>query len=82
MLNRTLIKKHVTSFAILIFLIVYLTINHLKPNILYTKDGNLRMFGLGYNHKTVIPLWLVSIVIAILSYVAVLYWIALPKIRY
>ncbi len=79
---RNFIKKHIISFSILIFIFVYLIINHLQPSFLYTKDGNLRPFGLGYKNKTVLPLWLISIVIAILSYVMVLYWLALPKIQY
>jgi len=82
MISRNFIKKHVISFAIIVFLAVYLTVNHIKPNFLYTRDGNLRPFGLGYKNKTIIPLWLIAIVIAILSYVGVLYWLALPKIQY
>jgi hypothetical protein len=82
MISRNFIKKHVISFAILVFLAGYLTINHIKPSFLYTRDGNLRPFGLGYKNKTIIPLWLIAIVIAILSYVGVLYWLALPKIQY
>ena len=82
MITRVFIKKHIISFAIIIFLAIYLTINHIKPHFLYTKDGTLRVFGLGYKNKTVIPLWLISIVIAILSYVGVLYWLALPKLKY
>ena len=79
---RSFIKKNITSCSIIIFLAVYLIINHLRPNFLYTKEGNLRAFGLGYKNKTVIPLWLIAIVVAILSYVGVLYWLAFPKIQY
>jgi hypothetical protein len=82
MITRIFIKKHIISFAIIIFLIIYFIINHIKPHFLYTKDGHLRAFGLGYKNKTVIPLWLISIVVAILSYVGVLYWLALPKLKY
>ena len=42
-------------------------INYLKPAFLYTHKGTLRQFGLGYRHKTIIPLWLLSIIIAILT---------------
>lgn len=79
---RAFIKKYIISFSILIFISVYLIINHFQPSFLYTRDGSLRSFGLGYKNKTVLPLWLISIVIAILSYVIVLYWLALPKIQF
>jgi len=43
----------------------------MKPNIIYNNDGSLRQFGVGFKKKTVIPLWLISIVIAIFSYFCV-----------
>ncbi len=82
MLSRSFIKKHIISFSVLLFVASYMIINHVKPSFLYTNDGDLRQFGLGYKNKTVIPLWLIAIVSAILSYTAVLYWLALPKIQF
>jgi hypothetical protein len=48
----------------------------LQPDIIYdqSKTG-LRSFGVGYKHSTILPLWLVSILLGILSYFAVLYFI-------
>jgi hypothetical protein len=40
---------------------------------MYNEDGSLRQFGIGFKRKTVIPAWLVAIIIAILSYLLVLY---------
>lgn len=82
MISRKFIRNNIISFAILLFLIIYLIINYIKPHFLYTHEGYLRQFGLGYKNKTIIPLWLIAIVIAILSYLAVLYWLTLPKIQY
>lgn len=82
MLTRSFIKKHIISFAILLFVAVYLIINHIKPSFLYTNEGSLRAFGLGYKNKTVIPLWLIAIMAAILSYTMILYWIALPRLQF
>jgi len=48
----------------------------LKPTLLYNEEGGFRPFGVGYRHKTVIPIWLVSIILAIFSYLAVLYYLA------
>ena len=47
---------------------------------LYNNDGSLREFGVGYKNKTILPLWLFSIVLGILTYVLVLYYLTYPKI--
>jgi hypothetical protein len=38
-------------------------------------DGSFREFGVGYKNKTVIPIWVVSIIIAILCYLAISYYL-------
>ena len=50
-------------------------VHYIKPAFLYTKEGGFREFGVGYKNKTVIPIWLISIILAILSYVAVMYYL-------
>jgi hypothetical protein len=62
------------SFSIIIFMMVFLIIQFLKPSIIYNSDGSLRQFGIGYRKKTVIPLWLVVILLAIFSYTFSLYF--------
>jgi len=52
------------------------------PHFLYNQDGSLREFGLGYRKKTVVPIWLVALILAILSYLCVLYYLAIPKIKF
>ena len=82
MLSRSFIKKHIISFAVLLFVAIYLIINNVKPSFLYTNEGQLRPFGLGYKNKTVITLWLIAIISAILSYTMVLYWLTLPRLQF
>ena len=82
MLSRSFIKRHIISFAVLLFVAIYLIINNVKPSFLYTNEGQLRPFGLGYKNKTVIPLWLIAIISAILSYTMVLYWLTLPRLQF
>lgn len=53
---------------------VFLMIHYLKPSIIYNSDGSLRQFGIGYRKKTVVPLWLVVILISIFSYTFSLYF--------
>jgi len=79
-MNRNFIRRNITSFSIVIFLIVYVLINFFKPAFLYNNDGSLREFGLGLRKTTVIPAWLLAIILAILSYFSVLYYIAAPKL--
>ena len=45
------------------------------------KDVSIKSFGLGYKKKTVIPVWVIAIVFAIISYYLVLYYISLPKFK-
>jgi hypothetical protein len=73
-MNILFIRKHINSFAILIFLILFFSINFLKPSFLYNKDGSFRQFGIGYKNYTVVPIWLIAIIIAIFSYLGVLYF--------
>jgi hypothetical protein len=46
-----------------------------KPAFIYDEKGNYRQFGLGYRKYTVFPIWIVSIVLAILSYFLVIWYI-------
>lgn len=72
LLNRTFIRKHLVSFATLLFVGLYVMIIKLKPGFLYNHDGTLRNFGVGYKNRTVIPVWLLAITLAILSYLGIL----------
>ena len=73
--NKSFVRVHKLNIAILLFLILFGTIHYIKPVLLYTKEGGFRQFGLGYKHKTVIPIWVVAILLGILSYLAVMYYL-------
>ena len=70
------VRYHKLSISILIFLIFFSIIHMMKPTMLYNDDGSFRQFGVGYRHKTFIPMWGVSMVIAIFSYLSVMYYLA------
>ena len=72
---KPFIRKHKLAVAISIFLILFTAIHYTKPAVLYNPDGGFRPFGLGYKHKTVIPIWLVAILVAIFSYLGVVAYI-------
>ena len=80
-MNIFIVRKYLTTFAIMLYLIVFFSIQQMKPGFLYNADGSLREFGIGYKRKTVIPIWLLSIVLAIVCYLTVLYAVS-PSPKY
>ena len=76
----TLIRNNLAGAAILLYVIVFMLIQYMNPSFLYNADGSLREFGVGYSSKTVLPIWLVAIILGILSYLAV-YYISRPAVR-
>ena len=73
MFNQYISREALSVIAVFIFLILFGIINALRPSVIYNKDLSFRRFGIGYKNKTVIPIWLFSIILAILVYVAVTY---------
>lgn len=78
-MNYNFIRNNINSFAILLFLVLFSLLNFVQPGFLYNNNGTLREFGLGQRRKTVLPIWLLSLLLGILSYLAVLYFITIPK---
>ena len=72
-MNYGFIRKNINSFAIIIFLVLFILLNYFQPGFIYNNDGSLREFGLGQRRKTILPIWLLSIILGILSYLGVLY---------
>jgi|UniRef100_A0A6C0AS23 hypothetical protein len=75
-MDKGFVRYHKLSIAILLFLMAFAIVHVTKPGFLYNKEGGFRPFGVGYRHKTVVPIWIVAIILAILSYLAVLYYLA------
>lgn len=70
------ISYHKLNISILLFLFFFTLIHFMQPGLLYNKDGSFREFGVGYRNKTVIPIWVVAIVLAVLCYLAVISYLA------
>ena len=79
-MNKNYIRENITLVAIILFIIIFGTIQLMKPACFYNKDGSIRHFGVGYRNKTILPIWLLSIVLGILCYLAVLVYISSSKI--
>ena len=79
-MNRNYIKENITLVAIILFIIIFGTIQLMKPACFYNKDGSIREFGIGYRNKTILPIWLLSLLLGILCYLAVMYYVSHPKL--
>ena len=82
MLDRAYLGRHVTIVSIIVFVFAFAGLNYMKPSFLYNEDGSIRQFGLGFSKKTVIPVWLVTVFVAILSYYAVLHFTLGSKVAF
>ena len=77
---RNFIRQNITIVSILLFLIIFGIVQFIKPAFLYNKDGSVREFGIGYKNKTILPIWLFSILLGILSYLFILYFVTYPRL--
>jgi len=77
---RNYIKENITFVSIVLFLIIFGIIQMIKPACFYNKDGSIREFGIGYKNKTILPIWLLSLVLGILCYLFVMYYVSLPRL--
>lgn len=75
-MSRTFIKKNPTLVSIILFLSIFSLIQFAKPAFLYNRDGSVRSFGIGYKNKTILPVWLLSIILGILCYLFVMYYLS------
>lgn len=80
-MNKMYIRKNITLFSILLFTILFSIVNYCKPSFIYEKNGSIRNFGIGNKRKTIVPIWLLSIILGILSYLFILYYLTIPKLH-
>ncbi len=76
---RNLVRDNVTLVSIIAFVIVFYAIQAMKPSFLYNTNGSIRDFGVGYKNKTILPIWLLSIILGIVCYLCVMYYIVNPR---
>ena len=56
------------QIAFVIYIVLVALVLILKPSFFYDEDGNLKYFGTGKKNSTIMPLWLVIFLTAIVSY--------------
>ena len=81
-MSKNYIRENPTLVAIAIFVIIFGIIQLIKPSCFYNKDGSIREFGIGYKNKTILPIWLLSLVLGLLCYLAVMYYNNYSRILY
>jgi hypothetical protein len=73
MLSSSAIRENKLMISIMVFLAIFFAIHNFKPKMIYNEHGGFRQFGIGYKQKTIVPIWIVAIVLAILCYVSIYY---------
>ena len=72
---RQFVVTNINLVSIIVFLLLFAIILVTKPTIMFDKNGKPRDFGIGYKNKTILPLWLAVIILAIFSYLTILCYI-------
>ncbi len=76
------IQQQRLTTSILLYLCIMGLLIYSKPSFLFNIDNSIKQFGIGYQSKTVLPLSIMSIITAILSYLIVLYYLNYAKMKY
>lgn len=82
MMLHSTIKKNITLSAIIIFIILYGCIIISNSPFIFNPDGTLKLFGIGFTTRSVLPGWLLSVIFAIVSYFIVIYYVSYPIIQF
>ena len=80
LINKNYIRENITLISIILFVFIFGLIVMIKPSFLYNRNGSIREFGVGYRNKTILPIWLLSLILGIISYLLVMFYLASPKI--
>jgi hypothetical protein len=76
---RLFIVNNIMLVSLILFLILFAILLLYKPTLMFDKNGKPREFGIGYKNKTILPLWLMVIILAILIYFGILCYINYNK---
>jgi Co/Zn/Cd efflux system component len=72
-MNAThLIRQNKVVSAIFLFFLLFILMLSIFPSVWFENNGSIRAFGVGYKKKTILPAWLLAVLLGILSYVVVL----------
>ena len=66
-------RSHTLVMSVALFLVLYAFVCKTSPSFAFDSKGRAKQFGIGIKRRTVTPVWLVVILLAISSYLIVLY---------
>lgn len=67
-MERGYVQSNIVRLSVCAFVVIYLFLISSRSSYLYDPDGALREFGIGRTGKTVVPAWLVAVLLAITIY--------------
>jgi quinol-cytochrome oxidoreductase complex cytochrome b subunit len=76
---RRFVVNNIMLVSLVLFLILFAIILIYKPTLMFDKNGKPREFGIGYKNKTILPLWLMVIILAIITYFSILCYVNYNK---
>ena len=79
---RLFIVNNIMLVSLVIFLVLFAILLATKPTLMFDKNGKPREFGIGYKNKTILPLWLTVIILAIASYFFIVCYINFDRFNY
>ena len=65
---REFLHENKILATFVLFLAMFCLTMIVKPGFVFNRDGSIKEFGLGYTNRTVLPIWILVIVFAIVSY--------------
>ena len=74
-MNKIFIRQNIHYLSIILYFIIFSILVTSKPAIIFNEDDSIKQFGIGYQNKSVIPMWLTVILVSIFSYLIILYLI-------
>jgi hypothetical protein len=72
---EAIVRKNPQLWMLTIYLFLIAAFLHVKPAVAFGKDGQIRPFGTGQRDATVFPLWWWTLAFAVVSYLAVVYYL-------
>ena len=81
-MSRNFVRRNITLASLGLYIILYGILIFSKSHLIYNKNGTIRNFGIGYTTRSVLPAWLMSIILAIVSYFTMLYYVSYPTIQF
>jgi len=67
-MNSIYIKNNITAISFIVLAVCVFIVYEVKPSFIYNIDESFKKFGLGNNSKTIIPIWVFILILAILIY--------------